>query len=205
MRKRINRLRRWATQLMCYLFLFVQCEQAKVQAQGLLSPVSITIILITGGTVTYVVVQMFKPSYRCWGDPENPGTNWCSTMTMLTGRKSGLVGPGINFRSYKKCMCICTTNCTGTNALALYLRGTNSSQSFTSNSAPPDMLEMYVVQKSYDLHTWISCGVLQDVGGDTDDGRYLLEYREPQETGRQCLFRVMVAYVEDPALLKKKL
>ncbi len=185
-----KRTKQWASQLMCYITLFLNCEQAKVEAQGILTPVSITILVVAGAAGAVVVVSMFKPSYRCWGDPETPGTNWCSTMSMLTGRKSGLVGPGINFRSYAKCMTICTTN---------------APTGYTANSAPPGMLEMYVVQKSYNLYSWTSCGVLEDVGGDTDDGFYRLEYREPQENVAKCFYRVIVVYVQDPSLAKSRI
>jgi hypothetical protein len=137
--------------------------------------VCIFIVVTVTATAAWVGIECCQPSFRCTSDPENPGTNWCSTMTRTAARNSGLVQAGPNYRTYAGCMKICATN-----------------------SAASDNLEVapeLVVEKSTDLLTWTVCGVMEA----TYNGE--IEWRDPSPMVRQCFYRVRSVYPESP--LKK--
>ena len=147
------------------------------QSRAVAGPVCIFILITVTAAGAVVVVRCCQPSYRCTSDPESPGTNWCSTMTRMAAKGSGLVQAGPNFRSYTACMRICATNTTAT-------------------ADGPESEPQLVVEKSTDLLTWTNCGVMEM----TWNGE--IEWRDPAPMERQCFYRVR--QVEAPALAAKK-
>lgn len=154
---------------------FQPIQQARA---GVLAPVCIFIIITTAGTGAVVVVRCCQPSYRCTSDPEQPGTNWCSTMTRTAAKGSGLVQAGPNFRSYAGCMRICATNIV------------------TSGFTEPESEPKLVVEKSTDLKTWTVGGIMEM----TWNGE--IEWRDPDPPARQCFYRVRMVEVPTPQAKK---
>lgn len=95
------------------LVLWLAVESKPLCAQGVNTPMCLTIaVLLAVGGAT-VVISCCRPTHRCISDPndpDEPNKSWCSTMTRMAAKSSGYnVGP-VNYKSLKKCMSICGTN-----------------------------------------------------------------------------------------------
>lgn len=151
---------------------------APVQAA---TPIEAGVCIVIGAIVTSagvaIVIQSCQPTWRCTSDPDNPGptNNWCSTMTRSAAQKSGLVQVGPNFRSYRACMRICSTNQT--------------------NSLPPEPEPepMLVVYRSYNLCDWLAVGLLEM---DYDGG---MSWTDPEPAEAECCFYQVREIAASPA------
>jgi len=147
---------------LCAALLAWSCQRSR--AQGINTPLCVFIIIVVTATGAAVVVRSCRPSWRCTSDPENPGTNWCSTMTRTAAAASGYVQGGPNYRTEQACLRICSTN--------------------AAAATPLDADPLLVVEKSTDLKTWTACGVMaMEFDGE-------IEWRDPEPMTSQCFYRV---------------
>jgi hypothetical protein len=126
--------------------------------------VCLLVVVVVGTVGVSAAIHACSPSYGCISDPENPGTNWCSTMTRTTAKASGLVRCGPNFKTYEACMRICATN------------------TVADTYTEPD----WVVETSYNLVDWTAQGLLEpDFNGE-------IVWNDPEPVGMAKFYRVKV-------------
>ena len=149
---------------------------APVQAA---TPIEAGVCIVIGAIITSagisIVIHSCQPTWRCTSDPDNPGTNWCSTLTRRTAEKAGLVQVGPNFRSFAACMRICSTN------------------SAPSGLPPLEPEPMLVVFRSTDLVTWTATGMLEM---DYDGG---MSWTDPEPAEAECCFYQVREIMQSPA------
>ena len=143
------------------LTILLNCSTPPPVQANPMTVLCVSIVLGAGYATYTVIIKSCRPTWRCYMDPDNPGTNWCSTMLRQTAEKSGLVGPGINFKNEKACLWYCNTNPPPT--LKFNNQGVLEGlvEPVTIYTEPSGFVLIEVVQRSTNMEVWEDVGVLE--------------------------------------------